>query len=95
MMLRCSMRTTVNIDEHLLAEAKVRAARSQRSLGEIIDDALRQKFAVADRTATIRPLPVFGVPGEKVLVDLEDRDAVAEALGDNAAWSMGRSDVDR
>jgi Arc/MetJ family transcription regulator len=34
------MRTTVNIDEHLLAEAKAEAARTKRSLGDVVDDAL-------------------------------------------------------
>ena len=89
------MRTTVNLDEHLLAEAKVRAARSQRTLGEIIDDALRQTFAAANHPAVPRPLPTFGVPGERVLVDLEDRDAVAEILGDNASWGVEPVDADR
>lgn len=89
------MRTTVNIDEHLLAEAKVRAARSHRSLGEVIDEALRARFATADRPAIARPVPTFGVPGERLLVDLDDRDAVADALGENAPRSVGITDADR
>lgn len=90
------MRTTVNIDENLLAEAKVRAARSQRSLGDVIDDALRRQFAHADSPAvTMRPLPTFGVPGERVLVELDDRDAVAEVLGDNEGWETEHTDADR
>jgi len=89
------MRTTVNIDEHLLAEAKVRAARSHRLLGDIIDDALRQRFAVRDRPAGRRSLPTFGAPGERVLVDLEDRDAVAELLGDNTSATDPGIDADR
>ncbi|MET0864820.1 MAG: hypothetical protein ABWZ98_10835 [Nakamurella sp.] len=32
------MRTTVNIDEQLLAEARNRAARSHQSLGDVIDE---------------------------------------------------------
>lgn len=31
----------MNIDEHLLEEAKVVAARTSRSLGAVLDDALR------------------------------------------------------
>ena len=89
------MQTTVNIDEHLLAEAKVRAARTHRSLGDIIDEALRQRFAVADRPAERRSLPTFGVPGERVLVDLDDRDAVAELLGDNTRATDPDDDADR
>lgn len=90
------MRTTVNIDEHLLAEAKIRAARSHRSIGDVIDEALRLRFAAADRPAKIVSLPTYGVPGERLLVDIDDRDAVAEALGDNVSFSAdGDSDADR
>jgi len=89
------MRTTVNIDEHLLAEAKVRAARTHRSLGDIIDEALRQRFAVPDRPAERRSLPSFGVPGERLLVDIDDRDAVAELLGENARTTDLGIDADR
>jgi hypothetical protein len=79
------VRTTVNIDEHLLAEAKVRAARSNRPLGEIIDDALRRQFSLSDRSDASITLPTYGSGGKRPLVDIEDRDAVAEALGDNAS----------
>ena len=89
------MRTTVNIDEHLLAEAKVRAARTHRSLGDVIDEALRQRFAAADHPTARRSLPTFGVPGERVLVDLDDRDAVAELLGDNIGATEPENDADR
>jgi len=86
----------VNIDEHLLAEAKIRAARGHQSLGEVIDDALRLRFAAVDRPQERVPLPTFGEPGERMLVDLEDRDAIAEMLGDNAGWDVTeRRDVDR
>ena len=94
-MLCSGMRTTVNIDEHLLAEAKVRAARTHRSLGDIIDEALRQRFAVPDRPAGRRSLPSFGVPGERLLVDIDDRGAVAELLGENARTTDLGSDADR
>jgi len=79
------MRTTVNIDEHLLAEAKVLAARQRRSLGDVIDDALRVTFGRL-ATAQAQPrlvLPTSGDPNGKFLVDIYDKEAVAEALGDN------------
>jgi hypothetical protein len=90
------VRTTVNIDEHLLAEAKIRAARGHQSLGEVIDEALRLRFAAVDRPQGRVPLPTFGEPGERMLVDIDDRDAMAEVLGDNSGWGgTGRHDVDR
>lgn len=39
------MRTTVNIDDALLAEARERAARERRDIGSVINEALRENFA--------------------------------------------------
>ena len=74
------MRTTVNIDPELLAAAKELAARTRRSLGEVVDDALR--LLLAERPADRAPvrLPVFGGSGLRPGVDLEDKDALAELL---------------
>lgn len=78
------MRTTVNIDEHLLAEAKVLAARQHRSLGEIIEDSLRLTLARSDETPRARVvLPTSGDPHVRPLVDIYDKEALAEVLGDN------------
>jgi hypothetical protein len=76
-MLRC-VRTTIKIDDALLAEPKMRGADSGRTLYGVVEDALRESFArrpVADHGA--RPkLPVFRggrlVPG----VDLDDSAAL-------------------
>jgi hypothetical protein len=80
------MRTTVTIDDHLLAEAKIRAARSHRTVGEVIDDALRLAFArsapSAEQSRTFQ-LPTHGSGGLRPGIDLEDREALADILGDN------------
>ncbi len=39
------MRTTITIDDALLAEAKEVAARSGRTLGAVVEDALRESLA--------------------------------------------------
>ncbi|MBO0839736.1 MAG: type II toxin-antitoxin system VapB family antitoxin [Sciscionella sp.] len=82
------MRTTVTIDDHLLAEAKAVAARSHRTLGSVVEDALRKLLAEYDKPRY--ELPTSGVPfttdGEGGLrpgVDLEDKELMAELLGDN------------
>ena len=80
------MRTTVNIDDTLLAEAKVLAARGHRSLGEVSNDALR--FALTDRSDGVEPrrtveLPVSGGSGLQPGVVLEDKASVAAAMGDD------------
>ncbi|MBO0879338.1 MAG: CopG family transcriptional regulator [Mycobacterium sp.] len=81
------MRTTVNIDEHLLAEAKILATRTSRSLGAVLDDALR---AMLRRDANERhrnefQLPTHGTGGLRPGIDLADKEALAELMGDNAA----------
>ncbi|MHB1526509.1 MAG: type II toxin-antitoxin system VapB family antitoxin [Candidatus Dormibacteria bacterium] len=82
------MRTTVNIDDHLLAEAKARAAAKHRTLGEVVDDALRVLLIERVELASTRrrvALPTAGGSGLQPGVDLEDKEALAELLGDNAA----------
>lgn len=80
------MRTTVDIDEHLLAEAKAVAARSHRSLGAVVDDALRTLFS--DRFVAASPrrsitLATDGGSGLRPGVDLEDKAALADILDDD------------
>lgn len=80
------MRTTVNIDDTLLAEAKVVAARGHRSLGDVINDALRIALAGrpddGDRRRRV-DLPVSGGTGVQPGVVLENKESVATALGDD------------
>ncbi len=82
------MRTTVNIDDRLLAEAKLMAARQHRTIGSVLEEALRRLIEAEEQ----RP----GLPADYVLhtfvpespgllpgVDLEDKELMAELLGDN------------
>lgn len=85
------MRTTVNIDATLLRRAKELAARRGRPLGDVIDDALRVLLAERrpDSGADVT-LPVFGGSGLLPGVDLEDKDALAALLGDDAPSHAAR-----
>lgn len=78
------MRTTVNLDDHLLTEIKIISARTRRPLGEVIDDALRLMLST-EKTGTPRRVefPTYGGGGLQPGVDLEDKEALAELLGDN------------
>ncbi|MDQ3782572.1 MAG: DUF2191 domain-containing protein [Actinomycetota bacterium] len=78
------MRTTVTIDDHLLAEAKAVAARTRRNLGDIIDDALRNHLTPSHRRDWDPvDIPTYGGSGLQPGIDLEDREGLAEVLGDN------------
>lgn len=81
------MRTTINIDEHLLAEVKLLAARGHRTIGSVFEDALRRMLA--DPASTQTPgeftLPAHGSGGLRSGVDLEDRDALADLFADEAS----------
>lgn len=76
------MRTTVTIDDQLLAEAKVLAARDGRTLGAVVDDALRVLLRSRAQPATKVDwtFPTGGAGGLQPGVDLEDKEALAALL---------------
>jgi hypothetical protein len=58
------MRTTVAIDDHLLARAKDRARERGTTLGKVIEDALRTELnGSAAPAAVAPPIPVFAGDG--------------------------------
>ena len=75
------MRTTVDLPDDLLSEAKARAAREGRTLSDIVGDAVRSSFA---RTATAErepvDLPTFGGGGLQPGIDLDDSASLLEAM---------------
>lgn len=77
------MRTTLTIDDDLLAEAKVIAARTHRTLGAVFEDALREQILRREGMEVTRvELPTSRGrlrPG----VDLLDKEQMAEIDGDN------------
>jgi plasmid stability protein len=80
------VRTTLNISDDLLAEAKVVAARTHRSIGAVVDDALRvllRRDAVESK-AEAWTFPISGAGGLQPGVNLDDREALADLLGENA-----------
>lgn len=74
------MRTTLAIDDNILKEAKQRAARRGMSLGQFVEDALRQVFA--RRVPDERPsIPIFrGGTGVRPGVDLTSNRSLYETL---------------
>ena len=80
------MRTTVNISDDLLAEAKMVAARTHRSVGAVVDDALRVLLRQERPEPAGSPwtFPTGGEGGLQPGVNLDDNEALADLLGDNA-----------
>ena len=75
------MRTTINLDDALLAEAKQVAARTGRSLTAVVEDALRESLRRRRDTARrALELPVFGEGGVQPGVDLDDGVALLDLM---------------
>jgi len=76
------MRTTIRIDDRLLAEAKSRAARSGRTLTAVVEDALRTAFARrdSDSAGQVPVLPTLS--GGRLLpgADLDDGAALLDLM---------------
>ena len=75
------MKTTLNLNDQVLREAKRRAARDGITLTRFVEDALRAKLA---RTGSRKPpfrLKLETVTGtEPPTVDIADRDALYEVI---------------
>ncbi|MGH9164797.1 MAG: type II toxin-antitoxin system VapB family antitoxin [Acidimicrobiales bacterium] len=75
------MRTTVSINDELLAAAKRRAGERGQSLGAVIDAALRRELAGPDPRRDRPAVPVFrGGSGPRPGLDLTSNRALHEAL---------------
>lgn len=79
------MRTTVTIDDHLLDAAKQEALRQGKTVGSVLEDALRLLLSrTTQRPPAQVSLRTYGGSGLLPGVDLEDKDALATLLGDDA-----------
>lgn len=76
------MRTTINVDEALLIEAKKLAAETNRTLGGVVESALREMLARRASYAVREPvvLPTYGSGGTLPGVDLDDSAALADVM---------------
>ena len=76
------MRTTIRLDDELLAEAKRRAIETGRTLTAVIEDALRE--VLARRPAGYRrgpvELPTFRGAGLQPGADLDDSAALLDLM---------------
>lgn len=72
------MKTTLNIDESVMAQLKREAARQRRTMSELVETALRLLFQTQKTRRPLPPLPSFKSGGH--LVDIADRDALYQAM---------------
>lgn len=76
------MRTTIRLDDDLLARAKAYAAHSGRSLTRVIEDALRVLLERAETPRQGRPFKMvtFKGAGLQPGVDLDDSAALLDRM---------------
>ncbi len=76
------MRTTIRIDDELYHEVKAQAARTGRTVGALIEDAVRRSVssAVAEPAPPLAPLPVYGGSGVLPGVDLTSSASLREVM---------------
>jgi hypothetical protein len=72
------MKTTLNIDDTVMAELKREAARQGRTMSELVETALRLLLRSQRKHQRIPALPKFHSGGARV--DVADRDALYQAM---------------
>lgn len=73
------MKTTLVIDDTVMQRLREEAARSRRTISELVEAALRSMLeAKASGPRTLAPLPTFH--GGRPLVDIANREALYDAM---------------
>jgi Arc/MetJ family transcription regulator len=73
------MKTTLNIDDAVMAELKREAARQGRTMSEMVESALRLLLqSRRKRDAVVPELPTFRSGGTRV--EIADREALYQAM---------------
>ena len=72
------MKTTLNIDDSVMARLRKEAARSGRTMSELVETALRSLLQSRRTRADLPPLPTFDSGG--ALVNIADRDALYHTM---------------
>jgi hypothetical protein len=72
------MKTTLIIDDSVMARLKREAARSGRTMSELVETALRRLLQSRPDAVELQPLPSFKSGG--ALVDIADREALYRAM---------------
>jgi len=74
------MKTTLVIDDKVMAKLKQEAARQGMTISELVESALRLFLRPAPQAKELPPLPTFK---SKMLVDISDRDKLYDILDED------------
>jgi antitoxin component of RelBE/YafQ-DinJ toxin-antitoxin module len=72
------MKTTLTIDDTVMARLKRESARTGRTMSELVEIALRRLLQTKPDPVDLPPLPSFTSGG--ALVDIADREALYQAM---------------
>jgi Arc/MetJ family transcription regulator len=72
------MKTTLNIDDAVMARLKREAARQGRTMSELVETALRGLLQSRKKHAELSALPTFNSGG--AFIDVADREALYQAM---------------
>jgi hypothetical protein len=72
------MKTTLNIDDRVMARVKREAAKQGCTMSELVETALRLLLDTKKKRGPLPPLPVYNSGGH--LVNIDDRDALYRAM---------------
>ena len=72
------MKTTLNIDDGVMARLRKESARTGRTMSELVEVALRQLLRSRPEARDVPPLPSFDSGG--AFVDVSDRNALYQAM---------------
>jgi len=85
------MRTTISIHDQLLESAKLRARERGKTLGQLVEDALRRELAVNDTPQQRPEVPIFrGGTGPRPGLDLTSNRAIYEFLDEGVELDQRR-----
>ena len=85
------MRTTISIHDELLVSAKARARERGKTLGQLVEDALRRELSADNDIADRPPVPIFrGGNGLRPGVDITSNRALYELLDEGVPFEKLR-----
>ena len=81
------MKTTLNIDDTVMARLKREAARQQRTMSDLVETALRNLFREQKQSKKLPPLPTFH--GGEMFVDPANRDELYRLFDEDKGGLYG------